>query len=435
MLVFCLVHTVILLFIFQNELFYGKLSILRADLNTEYDYATRIVQGCNPFPYNDWEYGDSSLLVRHCLPYRDFSVEYPPLMMFFITLPRLMVPYFYLYWQAYALEVLFFDLLGMFLLTSLSRELGHSPWKTLGIYTIALFAIGPLVVTRFDFIPAILTLISIFFFVKRKSKTAWAFLAIATLTKIYPLVIAPIFFLMQFNRKQKKELLGGLAAFVITVAVIVIPCILLSPSGFWNSFSYHAQRPLQIESTYASIIELLSAFKLFSVDYTTSFGSTNLAGHVSDILAKLSFGVMVLSLLVIYWSVYHHLKKGQIIGQHSKIHADEVAFAIKYSLIAVLVFILTCKVFSPQYMIWLLPLIPLLTQKSKNVIWLLFVVAAIMTFFIFPQYYDRLRGGSLIIIATLVIRNVTLFGILLLLIRGSFLKAVTPERPYYKTAL
>jgi uncharacterized membrane protein len=413
--------------------------MLRADLNTGYDYATRIVDGCNPslyieyddnskiiqdyYLYPDMEYSNTSQIVRHCLPYRDFSVEYPPLALIFITLPRLVVPYLYIYWQAYAIEVFLFDLIGLFLLTSLSRALGCNPWKTLGIYTLALLAVGPLVITRFDFIPAVLTLLSIFFFVKRHSKMAWAFLAAATLTKIYPLVIAPVFFLIQFNHKQKKELLGGLASFLITSAVITVPCILLSPGGFWDSFSYHTQRPLQIESTYASIIELLSAFKLFTIDITNSFGSTNVTGHVPDMLAKISFGVMVLSLLAIYWSIYRSLKKGQINGQNWSVGANETTFTIKYCLMAVLVFILTCKVFSPQYIIWLLPLIPLITQKSKNVIWLLFVMVGIMTFFIFPQYYDGLRGGSLITIATLVIRNMALVGILLLLIRGRFFKS------------
>jgi uncharacterized membrane protein len=242
------------------------------------------------------------------------------------------------------------------------------------------------------------------------------------LTKIYPLIIAPVFFLIQLNRGQKKELLSGLLAFLITSAVITVPCILLSPGGFWHSFFYHAQRPLQIESTYASIVELLAAFKLLTVNFTVGFGSTNVTGFVPDLLAKISFGVMALSLLAIYLSVYRSLQKGKMNGQNLTIPADETAFAVKYCLMAVLVFILTCKVFSPQYIIWLLPLIPLVTQKSKNVIWMLFVLMGIITFLIFPQYYDELRVGSLRIVVMLVVRNMMLTGILLLLIRGHFLK-------------
>jgi len=114
--------------------------------------------------------------------------------------------------------------------------------------------------------------------------------------------------------------------------------------------------------------------------------------------------------------------------------SGEVAFIIKYSLIATLVFILTCKVFSPQYIIWLLPFTPLITQKLKYLIWLLFVAAGTMTFFIFPEYYDSLRNGSVAVILLLIARNVAVFGLLLLLIRSPFLKTKFAERLQDRTA-
>ena len=403
---------------------------------TGYDYATRIVHGCYPFPYIDiMEYSEPLPIVSHCLPYRDFSVEYPPLALVFITIPRLIASYFYQYVQVYAVEVFLFDLVAMFLLISLSRKLGHdSPWGILGFYTVAILAVGPLLVTRFDFIPAILTLISIFFFIERRNKTAWAFLAAATLTKIYPIVIVPLFFLIQLYRKQKKDLLGGLASFVITCAIITIPFVILSPGGLWESFSYHGQRPLQIESTYASILQLLSIFKLFTINISTSYGSANLTGLVPDVLAKVSFGITALGLLLVYWSASRRLKQSQMDERNCSLVSGEVAFIIKYSLIATLVFILTCKVFSPQYIIWLLPFTPLITQKLKYLIWLLFVAAGTMTFFIFPEYYDSLRNGSVAVILLLIARNVAVFGLLLLLIRSPFLKTKFAERLQDRTA-
>lgn len=427
-IIFCLVHAVILLCMFQSGFFYEKLYMIRANFITEYDYSSRIIQGCNPYIFIHSGYEDTSLILRHCLPYRDFNFEYPPLSVIFITLPRLLASYFNLYVLVYAVELLLFDFVGIFILTSFSKQLGHNPWKTLAIYTIVLLAVGPLVVTRFDFIPAILTLISIFFFIKKRSKTAWAFLAAATLTKIYPLVIAPIFLLIQLSRSEKKNLLEGLLAFIITSAVITVPFVILSPSGFWESFSYHTQRPLQIESTYASVLELLSAFKIFDLNIALGYGSVNVIGTVPDILAKISFGITILGLLAVYWSANRGLKHSHINQQNWAVQSDETAFIVKYSLMAILVFIVSCKVFSPQYIIWLLPLIPLITHKSKYLIWLLFIAVGIMTFFIFPQYYDSLRNGSMLIISLLVIRNVTVFGILLLVIRSSYLGAKFTER-------
>jgi len=406
---FCLIHAAIVLCIFQSNIIYDKLYILRSGFDTcEYNYASQCVDGA-------W-------------PYRDFSVEYPPITMIFIVWPTLIVSGFSAYLQVYAVEVLLLDLVALFLLKNLSGELGYNPWKNLGIYTLALLAVGPLILTRLDFVPAIITLLSIFFFVKRHSKTAWAFLAAAILTKVYPAVLVPVFLLIQINRKQKGELLEGLAVFVITAAVIASPFILMSESGFWDSLLYHAQRPLQIESTYASIIELLYAFNIFDLSFTNSANSLVVTSPVADMLAKISFGIMVLSLLAVYWSLYRKLQKGQLNRQDQPDRAVATALTFRYCLISVLVFILTSKVFSPQYIIWLLPLIPLIQQKGQNIIWILFIIVGVMTFFIFPQYYDGIKDGSLMTISLLVVRNVTLIGMVLLLIHGHILKTESEDR-------
>jgi len=401
---FCLVHAVIVLWVFRSSAIYDKLSVLQSGIGTsEFDYASKFAGGL--------------------LPYRDFSVEYPPVTMIFVILPGLFVSGLGAYIWVYTLEVLFFNLVTLFLLRSLSRELGYNPWKTLGIYSLAFLAVGPILVTRLDFIPAIITLLSIFFFVKRHHKTAWALLAVAVLTKVYPVVIAPVFFLIQINRKQRGELLGGLVVFIITAVIIAAPFLLMSENGLRDSFFFHALRPLQIESTYASVIELFYAFNFVSLDFTNSYNSLCVTGPVPDMLAKISFGVTVVSLLAVYWSLLTILKKEHLKdlpgldGLRPSHLADENAFAIRYCLLSVLVFILTCKVFSPQYIIWLLPLIPLIQQKQQNTVWMLFVIAGVMTFFIYPQYYDGIQDGSLITISVLVIRNLTLIGMAFLLLR------------------
>jgi len=382
--------------------------MIKAGFEIEYDYATQIVNGL--------------------LPYRDFSVEYPPVAMLFIALPRLFASGFESFVWAYSVEVTILNLAGIYCLMVLARDLKYNPWKILGIYTIALLALGPLVVCRLDFIPAMLTLFSIFFFLKYRNKTAWILLAVATLTKIYPAVIAPVFFIMQLKRKPKVDLLEGPAAFAYTALIIVLPFVLTSQTGLWDSFFYHGQRPLQIESTYASFAEFLWALKLVTLHFNVTFGSNNIDGAVSEAFGRVSFGIMIIGLLAVYWALYRNLKKED---QDSRGRSDETAMAVKYSLISVLVFILTCKVFSPQYMMWLLPLVPLFTQKWKNVIRPLFIAACILTFFIFPQYYQGIRNGSLFSISLLFSRNVVLIVILGFLVRGraaaNYSKKVLPN--------
>ena len=81
---------------------------------------------------------------------------------------------------------------------------------------------------------------------------------------------------------------------------------------------------------------------------------------------------------------------------------------VNYSMVTILVFILTSKVFSPQYIIWILPLVPLAISKWRNILWLLFMMIGLMTAFIYPKYYAGIVHGELITVGMLFLRNLAL---------------------------
>ena len=103
---FIIAHAIIFLIIFQGD-FYG--SALREDFTLDYFYSSQIING-------------------H-LPYQDFPVEYPPLAMLFITLPRLFVSNLSSYVYAYAFQLLVFDIIAMFILAA-SRDVIRLNLKT-----------------------------------------------------------------------------------------------------------------------------------------------------------------------------------------------------------------------------------------------------------------------------------------------------------------
>jgi uncharacterized membrane protein len=384
---FGIAHCLIFLVLFQSGI-YGN--TLREDFTLDYFYSSQIVQG-------------------H-LPYRDFTVEYPPLTLIFITLPRLIAAGESMYFWAYATEILIFDLVGICVISAISRRLKLNIWKTLGIYTLAVLSIGPLITTRLDIIPAVITLISIYFFLSRRYKTAWALLAIGVLTKIYPLVLAPIFLLYHLQQRQRRAVLGGIISFAAISALIMIPAMFLSFEGLGYSFWYHAQRGMQIESSYASILEMLYVFNLIPLGFEFNFGSYNLVSPVATILSKASFGLMAAALLSIYWYMFKSLKTVPDKLQQQSVY-DYPVNIIKFSLVAILVFILTNKVFSPQYIIWPVVLIPLITGKWRTSCCLLFIMVGLMTYFVYPKYYQGIMQGELITTGMLFLRNLVL-GIL-----------------------
>jgi uncharacterized membrane protein len=395
LLVFGIVHAFIFLYVFKNGLYGWSAG---DDMPPDYLYALYMSKGY--------------------IPYRDFAVEYPPLAMVFAFLPKLVSAGYSGYIWSYCIEMLLFDLLGLFVIYKIAREFHLIQWKTLGAYTLALLAIGPLITIRFDIIPAVIVLLSLYFFIKGHHTIAWGLLAAGTLTKIYPIVLAPLFLIYHWRYRQYKTAVTGLICFVVVCLIIVAPLLIISPDGLWHSLTYHTQRGLQIESSYASFLELLYGFGLINLDFIFNFGSTNIVSPVGDVFANIYILFTLAGLLVVYFVYSKRLRIIQKEEGFSQLPLLKQSTLLGFSLISILAFMLTSKVFSPQYIIWIYPLIILISGKWRKLSILLFVMIGLMTFFVYPEFYENIQKGQLTVIAMLVLRNVALVLMALILLKS-----------------
>jgi hypothetical protein len=49
---------------------------------------------------------------------------------------------------------------------------------------------------------------------------------------------------------------------------------------------------------------------------------------------------------------------------------EAAALMVRLAFLATIIFLLTSKIFSPQFLIWLLPLLPLIKGQQRHTIWL-----------------------------------------------------------------
>jgi hypothetical protein len=82
-------------------------------------------------------------------------MEYPPLALLFFTLPRLVASDLNTYTAAFTVEILLFDLIGLFVISAMSRRLKVSLWATLATYILILPAIGSIIYGRYDLLASI----------------------------------------------------------------------------------------------------------------------------------------------------------------------------------------------------------------------------------------------------------------------------------------
>ena len=397
-----LVHTLILILVFNSGI-YGTEE--NPDTIRYFNYSLGIMQGQ--------------------LPYLDFAVEYPPLALVFFTLPHLVAPNLDMYQYAFAAQILFFDLLGLFLISALSRRLGFHLASTLAIYTLALLAIGPILISRYDLIPAIMVLASLYAFSQNKHKLSWVILALGMMTKIYPAIIAPIFLLYHFHHRQYRRIITGMSTFVVTTVIIMAPWLVLSPDGLWHFLSYHAQRGLHLESTYSSFLLLGQTLGLTLVHVEEAFKVQNVTSPLADTLAMISPIIVILSAVVVYWFFYNSQRaKTNVELPPSSITRPDIANITNYSFLVILAFIFTNKVFSPQFIIWLYPLVPLITGQWRHASWVVFLLVGVLTYYIFPfpEHYGELIQGNFKMIAVLLSRNILLIALACLVLDWTTLR-------------
>jgi len=329
----------------------------------------------------DWPtYLDYGRSMRDGLvPYRDFAVEYPP-----GALPVFVLPT-WLHGD-YATSFAWLMALCGVLLVAVVASL-----RPAAAFYVALgpLLVGSLILSRFDLWPTLLATASLALFVRGRHLSGWALLGAAVAAKLWPLVLVPLALVWSIRRGRPFAPLAG-AAVVLAVA---LPFVVVSPGGLWDSISGQASRPLQVESLGAAILTTFSHPVV-----GTSHGSQNILGQHT--LAS-AFSVLQLLALAALWIAF----------ARGPATSDRL---LRYAAACTCAFIVFGKVLSPQYLVWLLPLVPLVRGRRGLAATGLLTLALILTQVWFPQrYFDyvlELRNAGVVLARDLVL--VALFAVL-----------------------
>jgi uncharacterized membrane protein len=314
-------------------------------------------------------YGDK--MVHGDVPYRDFSLEYPP-----GALPMFVLPSFghegdlHAYDRTFGALMWVCGALALLAMAAALAALRAPPLAALGLAAVAPLLLGSVVLTRFDYWPALLAVAALAALVSGRVRTGHALLGVGVAAKIWPGVLVPLAFAHVWRTRGRREALACLGIAVAVVLVIVLPFFVLAPGGVWQSVVRQTTRPLQIESLGAAL--LVASHHVFgtSAHMVSSHGSQNLGGTAANVVGALQSILQVGALLAI-WLVF---------ARRVRTNAELVAACAA----AVVAFIALGKVLSPQFLIWLIPLVPLVRSR---VAWALFALALVWTQGWFPQHY------------------------------------------------
>jgi hypothetical protein len=313
------------------------------------------------------------------LPYRDFALEYPPGALPVFLIPALGNPGFETFRVRFEALTAFFGEAMIVCVAVALVALGASRGRllmALGFVALAPVLLGPVVLSRFDLWPAALTAAALCALVTGRFWLGHVALGAAVLAKLYPAVLAPVTVAYVWKREGRREALVCAGLMLAVVALVLAPFVAVAPDGVWDSLWNQASRPLQIESLGAGI--LLVAHQVFGTGITveTSHGSQNLAGTAPHVLAVLQ-SVVQAAALVATWVLFAR-------GPASR---SRLLLASAAALVA---FVSLGKVLSPQFLIWLIPVIPLVAGRRGLAASALLAAALVLTQLWFPYRYWEL---------------------------------------------
>jgi len=342
-------------------------------------------------------------------PYHRVPAEYPPLSLAIFSLT--MFPRSSNIQLVFGLWMVAFCLLGA---VGFARYSARPRWRAALTYlAYVTWGTGLLFLSRYDLIPALATCAALWAAQRRRFTLAYALLAVGVLLKVYPIFLAPLLVVEEFTLspalphwgrenkvfvRQEGEKLRwrealpvflpiarGVGVFAAIIVAGFLAAAWIDPKHAYGSITFAGVRPIEIESFPATIFWLATFFGAHAIP-TFNFASHNYEGVFDIALKPFFLELLVVGCLVVY-----------VQRARGKITLAQAFLA------CVCVVILTGRVFSPQYLLWALPL-----AAEADGFSLLWIAICALTVMEYPFLSDFSHGYSTLFLSVVALRNVLL---------------------------
>ncbi len=293
----------------------------------------------------------------------------------------------------FTIGAILLGLLYLWAVSSTARIARRRIWDT------AIMCLSPLLIvhafTNWDLLAIGITAAAMLAWARKHPVLAGALFGLGAAAKLYPiLLLGPLLVLCLRAGKMTAWTRTAVAAAVVWLAINV-PVYLVAPEGWYEFIRLNSERPPEYDSWYF-IYSTLTGSKVWEAA----------PGSATPTLVNLlSLSLFLVACVAIGWLA---------LSAHRRPRFGQLAFLV------IAAFLLTNKVWSPQYSLWLLPLAvlalprwrPLLIwQASEVIVWILLMLSfagvANKGLSIYPFVNAALlRDALLLVLIFLVVRDV-----------------------------
>lgn len=311
----------------------------------------------------------AALLAGGATPYSaGFELEYPPLALVPMWLARVLGGE---YTTTFGILM---GLSAVVVLLAVGRLGGRrAAWA----FALTPLLAGAVLRTHFDLFAVAVLLAALVALRARRTTAAFALFGLATMVKLFPVVVAGVAACWLWGRGERRAAATGALA---CAAVILASSAPFAGEGYLDAYRYHLDRPVQIESTPASVLWLLGGSEVTGTTTTPDeYGSNGMVGGAADTVRAISAVLGLLALALCAWLASRRPDERQL---------------LLCAAAAVLAFVTLGKVLSPQYVAWLAPFAALLLAAGERAAAALVGLAIVLTTVEFPRLYLDLVEGD-----------------------------------------
>jgi hypothetical protein len=318
--------------------------------------------------------------------------QYPPGAALVILAPGLL-PWSYL--TSFMVLVGVFDALAIVLLvrTGIRRRRRQAGAQYAGawMWVVGVPLLGPTVYARYDLIVTAVAIVGLLS-IARHPRLGGALLGVGGLLKLWPLMAV----IGTPRGRRTRRTWTAAAATAAGIGFLVAAAM----NGAFQFLTFQKDRGVEIESLASLPIHWARMTGRWQGQVTLNYGSVEFLGPWVHTIARVS---MVTTLLAFGWLLVWRLRARNW----------QPATPYDAALSALLVFTVTSRVISPQYLVWLVGLAAVcLTVRgtTQRSVALLILLATAMTLVEFPVMFGQVAGSSRTGVAVLTARNLLLLS-------------------------
>ncbi|WCN00895.1 glycosyltransferase family 87 protein [Streptomyces sp. M92] len=330
------------------------------------------------------------ILRTGTFPLDDVTWQYPPVAALAILSPALLP--FLEYTTAFFVLACLADLAVLALLWHAGRGSGRSP-RGAWVWVVGVPLLGPTVYARYDVMVTTVAVAALLA-AGRHPRTAGALVGLGAMLKVWPALV-----LLGMRGRARWAAAALSAAGLAVVFAVSMP-------GAFAFVTFQRDRGTEVESLGALVFHVARQFG-WDGEVLLNYGSVEFLGPHVGTVSKVA---LALTALAFGWLLLWRLAASRF-AAHT---AADAAFA------AVLMFTVTSRVISPQYLVWLIgtAAVCLCFRASRmRLPVVLVLVASLVTVLEFPLYFAEVVASDPLGVTLLFVRNGLLVAAALLAAR------------------